>query len=95
VLASASFVVTIVSELSAPAAALEISPRSATVPLGRDERRARRGRPGALAEHREPMFAVLALREIRQSIQDAGLIPPRLPKPLAWIDKQRAGLRRM
>ena len=38
-LASASFVVTIVSELSAPAAALEISPRSATVPLGRDERR--------------------------------------------------------
>jgi transcriptional regulator with XRE-family HTH domain len=48
--------------------------------------RARRGRPGAPAGQREPMFAVLALREIRASIRDAGLKPPQLPKTLAWID---------
>jgi hypothetical protein len=43
---------------------------------------ARRGalRPGSLsAQDREAMFAVIALREIRTSIRDAGLEPPQLP----------------
>jgi hypothetical protein len=46
----------------------------------------RRARPGSPVENREPMFAVIALREIRQSIRDAGLQPPQLPAELAWID---------
>jgi hypothetical protein len=33
------------------------------------------------------MFAVIALREIRASIRDTGLVPPRLPAELAWIDE--------
>jgi hypothetical protein len=33
------------------------------------------------------MMAVIALREIRESIRDAGLQPPQLPVRLAWIDK--------
>jgi hypothetical protein len=32
------------------------------------------------------MLAVIALREIRDSIRDAGLQPPPLPRELAWID---------
>ena len=46
---------------------------------------ARRGqmRPGA---DREGMLAVIALREIRESIRDAGLQPPQLPAGLAWVD---------
>jgi hypothetical protein len=47
--------------------------------------RARRGqgRPDA---DRESMFAMIALREIRESIRNAGLRPPQLPGELAWID---------
>jgi hypothetical protein len=36
---------------------------------------------------REGMHAVIALREIRESIRDAGLRPPQLPRELAWIDR--------
>ena len=52
--------------------------------------RARReeARPGSMpTEDREAMFAVIALREIRASIRDTGLVPPRLPAELAWIDE--------
>lgn len=52
--------------------------------------RARRGRPGAPTQSREAMFAAVALREIRQSIRDAGLTPPQLPETLAWIDSVAA-----
>lgn len=51
--------------------------------------RARRGRPGAPAGDREPVFAVIALRGVRSSIRDAGLTPPQLPRSLAWIDTLR------
>lgn len=44
--------------------------------------RARRGSP----DGREGMFAVIALREIRESIREAGLQPPQLPDELAWAD---------
>lgn len=49
--------------------------------------RARRGqlRPDD-AQDRGAMLAVIALREIRESIRDAGLQPPQLPHELAWID---------
>ena len=47
--------------------------------------RARRGQ-GRSGADRESMLAVIALREIRESIRDAGLQPPQLPGELAWID---------
>jgi hypothetical protein len=48
--------------------------------------RARRGqmRPGA---DREGTLAAIALREIRESIREAGLQPPQLPGELTWIDE--------
>ena len=51
-------------------------------------RQARRGplRPGGAGADREGMLAVIALREIRESIREAGLQPPQLPRELAWID---------
>jgi hypothetical protein len=49
-------------------------------------RRARRAQPRPGGAGREGMLAVIALREIRESIRDAGLQPPQLPRELAWID---------
>lgn len=48
--------------------------------------RARRRGAGTTPEDREYMFAVIALREVRESIRDAGLLPPQLPRELAWVD---------
>jgi hypothetical protein len=44
------------------------------------------GNPSPVAD-RQGMQAETALREIRESIRDAGLLPPQLPAELAWIDE--------
>ena len=51
-----------------------------------DQAQAGQLRSGGAGADLEGMLAVIALREIRESIRDAGLQPPRLPRELACID---------